>query len=310
MCKLLVRYGHNLLKSLANPAAWALLRLLAATPRVVARPLAMFAGWVLWRINSRTRRITERNLEISFPDMPAAAREQLVRASLCQLCLNIFDLGRTWLWQPERLLQRIVSITGEEHLQAAVAGGKGAIILAPHLGNWELLNLHICKHYPVTTLYQERKQDEINSLVRHARQRSGARLVPATTGGVRSMLLALRAGEVVSLLPDQVPPDEFGKFAPFFGEPALTMTLATNLIQRTGAKAISAYCKRMPGGEYEIVYRPADENIYAADSATALAGLNKSVEQCVLDCPEQYQWAYKRYKKMPNRAKREYFPTS
>ena len=72
----------------------------------------------------------------------------------------------------------------------------------------------ICKQYSVTTLYQERKQDEINNLVRHARQRCGARLVPATTGGVRSMLLALRAGEVVSLLPDQVPPDEFGKFAP------------------------------------------------------------------------------------------------
>ena len=155
-------------------------------------------------------------------------------------------------------------------------------------------------------IVRERKQDEINNLVRHARQRCGARLVPATTGGVRSMLLALRAGEVVSLLPDQVPPDSCGEFAPFFGEPAYTMTLATNLIQRTGAKAIYAVCKRVGGGKYEINYQPADEDIYSSDSATALGGLNKSIERCVLDCPEQYQWAYKRYKKMPNRDNREY----
>ena len=90
----------------------------------------------------------------------------------------------------------------------------------------------------------------------------------------------------------------------------MTMTLVTNLIQRTGAIAIMAYCKRVPGGNYEIVYRPADEKIYESDSATALAALNKSIEQCVLECPEQYLWAYKRYKKLPNRSKREYFQTS
>ena len=124
------------------------------------------------------------------------------------------------------------------------------------------------------------------------------------------MLTALRAGEVVSMMPDQEPPDARGKFAPFFGEPALTMTLATNLIQRTGAKAICAYCKRVGGGNYEIVFRPADEDIYSPDCGTALAAMNKSIERCVLDCPEQYQWAYKRFKNLPNQAKRDYFPTS
>jgi len=287
-----------------------LLHLLAVIPRAVARMLAICAAWMLWWLNSRTRRITERNLEISFPDMPADRREQLARASLRELCTKIFDISRTWLWQPERLLRRVRRIVGEEYLQAAVAGGKGTIVLAPHLGNWELLNLHLCKYYPVTSMYQESKRAEVNDMVRQARQRSGARLVPADVGGVRAMLLALRAGEVVSMLPDQVPPDTHGKFAPFFGEPALTMTLVTSLIQRTGAKAIFAYCKLVRGGDYEIVFLPADENIYASDSATALPALNKSIEQCVLDCPEQYQWAYKRYKKRPNQPNREYFPTS
>jgi len=287
-----------------------MLHLLAVLPQVAARRLAIFAAWILWRAKSRTRRITERNLEISFPNMSAARREQLARASLRELSENILDSGRTWLWRPERLLRRVTSVSGEEHLQAAVDNGSGTIVLVPHLGNWELLNLYICNKYPVTALYQEHKRVELNDLMRHARERSGARLVPATAGGVRSILRALRAGEVTPVLPDQVPPIEGGKFAPFFGEPALTMTLVTNLIQRTGAKAIGAYCKRVPGGNYEIVFRPADEKIYASDSATALAALNRSVEQCVLDCPAQYQWAYKRYKKMPNLTNREYFQTS
>ena len=310
MRRLVVFHGHNSLKILVKSSAWVILHLLAVLPQIAAKRLAICAAWMLWRTKSRTRRITERNLEISFPDMPTAGREQLACASLRELSENIFDIGRTWLWRPERLLRLVVNISGEEHLQAAVDGGAGTIVMTPHLGNWELLNLHICSKYPVTTLYQERRRAEFNDLMRHARERGGAKLVPATAGGVRSILKALRAGGVFSMLPDQVPPVEGGKFAPFFGEPALTMTLVTNLIQRTGAIAIMAYCKRVPGGNYEIVYRPADEKIYASDSATALAALNKSIEQCVLECPEQYLWAYKRYKKLPNQSKREYFQTS
>jgi len=265
---------------------------------------------MLWRTKSKRCRITERNLEISFPDMPAARREQLARASLRELSENILDIGRTWLWRPERLLRRVVRISGKEHLRTAVAGRSGTIVMAPHLGNWELLHLYICNKYPVTAMYQERKRVEINDLMRHARERSGAKLVPATAGGVRSILRALRAGEVVMVLPDQVPSVEGGKLAPFFGEPALTMTLVTNLIQRTGAKAIAGYCKRVPGGNYEIVFRPADEEIYASDSATALAALNRSVEHCVLDCPTQYLWSYKRYRKPSSLTERGYFQTS
>jgi KDO2-lipid IV(A) lauroyltransferase len=123
---------------------------------------------------------------------------------------------------------------------------------------------------------------------------------------VRTLLKALNSGGVLTILPDQVPPVSSGKFAPFFGEPTLTMTLVTNLIQRTGARAVCCYCKRLPGGKYELVFREVDEDVYAADFDTALAGINNSVERCVRDCPEQYQWQYKRFKFLPNMEKRDY----
>jgi len=145
----------------------------------------------------------------------------------------------------------------------------------------------------------------LDDIIHKARERSGITMVHTGVSGVRSLLRALKAGNFVLMLPDQVP-QGFGKFAPFFGEPTYTMTLVTSLLQRTGAKAVCGFCKRLPDGEYEVVFRAVDEAIYDPDEATALAGLNKSIEKCVLDCPEQYQWGYKRFKLLPNMEKRDY----
>jgi KDO2-lipid IV(A) lauroyltransferase len=158
----------------------------------------------------------------------------------------------------------------------------------------------------MTALYRHPKTALFGDVVRRARERRGAKLVPTDSSGVRALFKALKSGEIVTILPDQVPPRAQGMFAPFFGEMTLTMTLATNLLHRTGATAVCCYCKRLPDGKFEIIFHPVDEDIYAPDSATALAGLNKSIERCVLDCPEQYQWNYKRFKFLPNLQKRDY----
>ena len=67
-----------------------------------------------------------------------------------------------------------------------------------------------------------------------------------------------------------------------------------------------AYCKRLPDGKYEMVFRPMDEGVYDPDCLTSLTALNKSIEGCIMDCPEQYQWEYKRFKYLPNLQKRDY----
>jgi len=260
----------------------------------------------MWRTNGRLRRVTQINLAISFPDMPVDKREQLARSSLYELNQCIFELGRSWLWPPERLDAQISRVVGLDNWQAAVAGGNGTVMLVPHIGNWELTSIHVGKDHPITSLYRQNKSTTIDDIVRHARERRGAKLVSGSSSGVRTLLKALKQGGIVIILPDQVPPVASGAFAPFFGTSAFTMTLATKLIQRTGARAVCCYCKRVPDGKYEIIFRAVDDDIYSPDCATALAGLNKSVERCVRDCPEQYQWQYKRFKFLPNMQKRDY----
>ncbi len=285
----------------------ALLHVLAALPQVVVRPMVKISGWLMWHANGRLRRVTERNLKICFPDLSAEQRTRLAQLSLRRLSSNIIDAGRTWLWRPERLLRHITRVSGENHLRDAIAGGGGTLVLLPHLGNWELFNPYFSAYDSVTAMYGHSRNVIFDDFIRQARQRSGTTMVHTGVSGVRALLKALKAGNIVLLLPDQVPQREFGEFAPFFGEPAFTMTLATNLLHRTGAKAVCAYCKRLTDGKYEIVFRPVDEAIYDPDDATALAALNKSVEKCVLECPEQYQWGYKRFKILPNMKKRDYF---
>jgi KDO2-lipid IV(A) lauroyltransferase len=160
--------------------------------------------------------------------------------------------------------------------------------------------MYLGRRYGITSLYlPNRKNPELDELVHAVRSRDGATLVPADGGGVRALLKALKAGRLVGVLPDQEPKQAGAEFAPFFDTPALTMTLTSNLIERTGAVAVMVYALRLPRGGYRLVFRAPDPDLYSADLATSLAGLNRSVEACARDGLAQYQWEYKRFKSQP-----------
>lgn len=261
----------------------------------------------MWLANRRARPITEVNLGICFPDITPERRQSLVKASLYETNASIIDMARCWVRSRADLEGRISHVVGLEHLDETVAAGQGTLVLLPHLGSWEIVSLYLSSRYRVTALYREPRTTVLADFIRRQRQRHGIRLMSIGTAGLRAVLQALRANDMALLFPDQVPPRHGGQFAPFFGEPTLTMTLGSKLIRRSGARAVCAYCKRLPGGRYELVFRPVNEAIYDADLTTSLAGLNRSVEACVRECPEQYQWEYRRFKFLTDYRRRYYW---
>jgi len=275
-------------------------------PNSLADGLARISSWFIWQSNGRMRLVTESNLAICFPTMSNEERLKLALSSLYEACLCILEATRAFLRPLERLDAQVDRVTGLEIWQDAVAHDTGIVLLVPHLGNWELAGMLLSKLCSPTVMYRPPKTETFDDFVRESRERRGSKLVPTNSSGVRALMKTLKSNGVIIILPDQVPAKSLGEFAPFFGEETLTMTLATNLIQRTGAKAICCYCKRQSIGSYELVFREVDEGIYDADCATAIASLNKSVERCVMDCPEQYQWSYKRFKYLRNLEKRDY----
>jgi KDO2-lipid IV(A) lauroyltransferase len=190
---------------------------------------------------------------------------------------------------------------GEQHLQAALQQGRGVILLTPHLGAWEMAGLYASQHYPITSLYRPPRLQGLAPMIKRGRERLGARLVPTDRQGIRALFQALKRGEVVGILPDQVPGEAgTGVFAPFFAQPAYTMTLVARLAHKTGAPVIFTYAERLPNAlGFQVHFLPAPAGIDSADLVLAATALNAGVMQCVQRCLTQYQWSYKRFKTVP-----------
>jgi KDO2-lipid IV(A) lauroyltransferase len=283
----------------------ALLYFFALLPLSIIYSIATLLGQIIARWQTlRITQVTRTNIRLTFPNLSPAAQDILVKQSLIETCKAFSELGALWLWQTDSVLRLVQEVSGETVLQQALQRGKGVILLTPHLGAWELAGLYASSGYPITTLYRPPKLAGLHDLIHAARERAGGRFVPTDKTGIRALFKALHKGEVIGILPDQVPSKEgSGIFAPFFGISAYTMVLVSRLARKTGATVIFTYAERLPKRlGFHIHFLPAPEDIAADNLEIAVTALNQGIEQCVLGNPAQYQWSYKRFKRRPEGA--------
>ena len=278
----------------------------AVLPLSVLHMFARIWGAVLYVFPTRSRTTTLINLNTCFPEKAKNEIKVLAKQSLKNTACTALEMGKAWALPVDKTIALIGSeySAGLQRFIAAAKSGQGVILLAPHLSNWEVLGFYIGEIHPTTYLYQPPKIQALDVLSRKARSRSGISMVPTDRKGVAQLLKALQSGEVVAILPDQVPPNESGVYAPFFGQQAFTMTLVSKLVQRTKAKVFSGFAERLPGGKgFKAVIQEASPNIYSDYLEESVAGLNQSVEECVKLAISQYQWEYKRFRRQPSGAK-------
>ena len=225
----------------------------------------------------------------------------MTHASLTNTACTILEMGKSWISPMAKSLELVTESEGEENFFAAAASEHGVILLAPHIGNWEIFAFYLCEKLKSTWLYQPPEFNLIDQFITKTRSRAGIKMAPTNRIGVSKVLAALRRGEVVGILPDQIPPAEGGRFAPFFGEPALTMTLPSRLIQKTTAKVFCGFAQRLPNARgYKIVVEEAISDIYSEDLDESIIALNKTIEKTVMKSVEQYSWEYKRFRRRPD----------
>ncbi len=215
-----------------------------------------------------------------------------VRAAVGASGRLIAELPRLWFGAPVR-----IEWIGGELVDAARATGRGIVFLTPHLGCFEVTAQGYAQRYgPVTVLYRPARKAWLRELVDTARARPNLATAPTTLAGVKQLIKALRAGEAVGLLPDQVPPQGQGVWAPFFGRDAYTMTLSMRLAQQGGAVVLVLWGERLSWGRgYRVHVRPWTGPV-AADPQQSALQVNAAMEQLVRECPQQYLWGYARYK--------------
>jgi KDO2-lipid IV(A) lauroyltransferase len=287
----------------------ALLYFFALFPLRFIHALATRLGiWLAHRPQLSVTQITQINIRLCFPHLSENQQNLLIEKSLIETAKTFTELSALWLWRKERVLRLVRRIENEACLQQAMQAGKGVILLTPHLGAWELAGLYASSHYSLTALYRPPKLIGLQNLIQSARQRAGGKCVAIDQAGVRALLQTLRRGEVVGILPDQVPQEtKAGIFAPFFNIPTYTMTLVSRLAQKTGATVIFTYAHRLPTGQgFSLHFLPAPTEIYSPNLIHSVLALNQGIQQCILACPEQYQWSYKRFKRRPEGTKAVY----
>ena len=253
-------------------------------------------GWLVYAASPKYRRRFRAN--VAQAGVPWAR----ARGGIAAAGRMMMELPPLWLRPPDAPLPVTVHWQGGELIEAAQATGRGLVMLTPHLGCFEAIGQSYAERYgagrgAMTVLYRPARKPWLRDLVEAARCRPGLDAAPATLSGVRQMIRALKRGEVVGLLPDQVPPDGLGVWVPFFGKPAYTMTLAARLVQQTGSALLLVWGERLPrGAGYRVRVSELGDEL-PAESVAAAAVINRAMERLILQCPQQYLWGYQRYKR-------------
>jgi KDO2-lipid IV(A) lauroyltransferase len=278
----------------------ALLRWLATWPLGRLHSLGSFLGWVTWLLSPTYRRRLRANAELA--GLTPAQR----RASVAQA--GQMTAEAPWLWLRDGTVSPFCRWEGAELIEQAFARGKGLVILTPHLGCFEITARAFAERWgathPLTVLYRPSRKAALRELEETARARPGMATAPATLAGVRQMLRTLKQGQTVGLLPDQVPPEGMGAWAPFFGREAYTMTLAAKLVRQTGADWLLMWAERLPGGRgftlrVSAPQQPlpgAGEPDSEALQQACARRINEEMERLIMLNPAQYLWGYHRYK--------------
>ncbi len=262
-----------------------------------ARRLADAAAWLIMAIFRRRQRLAETNIAAAFPGFSAAEVRRVRRESVRNICRTMVELLRLPSMAPQEL-QDMADCTALSGLRQAASGERGVIVVSAHFGNWEWLGaLMAAAGIPLYTVARDAPHSLTARLINEARASHGMKVIGRED--LRTMLTALRAGEVLGILPDQHAL-EGGVLLDFLGRPAWTFTGPALLAMRTGARVIPVFCPRLPDGTFRVEVLPevemTDTGDRAADLLTNTRRINAAIEQIIRLYPGQWLWMHDRWK--------------
>ena len=276
-----------------------LFRLLGHLPLGLMQALGAALGWLVWLLSSGYR------LRLESQARAAGFSPQQYRPAVAAIGTMVAELPWLWLRPRSKGVLDLVRWDGAELFEQALDAGQGVILALPHLGCWEMIGQSLAERYgptrgPLVALYRPARKAWLGPLVASSRDRPGLKAVPTSVSGVRCLIRVLRGGGYTAILPDQVPPQGQGAWAPFFGRPAYTMTLLPRLAQQSGARVLLCWCERLGVGKgYVMHFEPLDApelHDAAATPEAATAAVNVGMERLIRQAPGQYLWSYARYK--------------
>lgn len=240
------------------------------------------------------RRNARRNIALCLPELDERARAALERRHFESLGIALYETALAW-WRPLPSLWPLARTEGLEHLERALARGRGVLLLPAHFTTMELGAALLHQHVVPDIVYRRFSQPAIDAVMRERRERGGARLIESREP--RAAIRGLRANHVVWFPPDQVYPPKHRVLAPFCGVPAMTNTTPMRIARITGAAVLPFLVLRLPDGNgYLLRFGPPLDDFPGADPVADATRLNRIVEQQIRMAPEQYRWIHRRFR--------------
>ena len=270
-----------------------LLRLLALVPYPAQRRVGLAIGWLVRVLPSPWVRIAERNMELCLPALSKAERKGLLERHCTSLGMAVCETATTW-WREDSFISRLAEIQGLANLTAALAKGRGAIMIGGHFTTIEIATRILGTAVPLNVVYRPTKNELISYTMHTSFTKHGH---PIPYDDIRAMIRALKNNEVVWYAPDQSYRNKGAAMISFFGLLAATTTATSRLARISGAAVLTYFPERLPGNAgYRTYIGPALGNFPGESAEADSERFNRLLEAHILKVPEQYLWMHRRFK--------------
>lgn len=290
--------------------AWLGVVLLRSTvwlPQRARMALGAGLGRIYLSRSGKRRRVVETNLRLCFPERSDEEREALLRRHFESMGKGILELALAW-WGRDAQVRPLGRIEGKAHVTRALAEGKGIIFFSAHFTSVEIsgrLMKLLAPELPIHIMYRPNEHPVLNRVMVERRSRQIARPIPRHD--MRSMLKALKGGQIVWYAADQNYGHKNSVFADFFGIPAATNTAISRLAGHENVVVIPFFCaRRADESGYDIEISPPLAPFPGDDPQQDATRLNAIIEGWARRYPEQYFWVHRRFKDRPEGEERFY----
>jgi Kdo2-lipid IVA lauroyltransferase/acyltransferase len=277
-------------------ATWAglsVMRAMELLPFPLQRRIGSALGRLIRRLPLAYVRIARRNIELCMPALSPQGRAELLDRHCESLGMALCETADTW-WSSDRRVHRLAEVQGLENLHAALAKGRGAIMIGGHFTTIEIATRILGTVVPLNVVYRPTKNALLSHIMFTSFSRHGK---PIAHDDIRTMIRALKKNEAVWYAPDQSYRNKGAAMVHFFGIPAATTTATSRLARISGAAVLTYFPERLPGNAgYRVVIGPALENFPGADSICDAERFNRLLEAQIRRVPEQYLWVHRRFK--------------
>lgn len=275
-----------------------MLRLACLLPFDAQISLGKWLGRIAHRLVPERRAITRRNIELSFPELDAAERDDLALRHFESLGASLMEMALS-RWSSEEKVMSRFKVIGFEHVNQIAAQGQGVIVLSAHFTTLEICGRPLSKFLPAfDVVYRKFRNGLTSEFVATTREKYSRAVIEKND--IKAMVRSLRNGIPVWYAPDQSYNQKQSALIDFFGVPAMTNTASGMLGKLGKARAVPMFTRRLPNGHYEIVILPPIDNFPSDDPVADTKRYVELLEEFIRTCPEQYYWVHRKFKNRPD----------